>query len=519
MISDAIAQLVGTLLRKNRIAFDKDELSFQLQGHPAYPSLHSITGALDHFNISNIAATVPVAESSLDHLPKTFMAQLGQGMAVVSRVSTGFKVLGDQYKSRTLDQEAFLAEFTGVVVAVEQEDEQSTGFDKFSLGWIILAVLSLGLVLTQTSAVTGLFPLLLLSLGWLVSYTIQKQEKGESSAIGNAFCGDTVQAQGCGAVLNSKGATVFGGLKISDLSIIYFAALTIYGLVFSGNTATTAVLNYAAILALPVTAYSLIYQAWVVKKWCALCLTIVGILWLNAAYVLLQSGLGALPTLPAILSFTLTGAATVVAWYWLKQKLDRLNKAELTNLEYLKFRRNYKLLDALYAQENQVHTAPLEREIVMGNENAPLQLTIISNPYCIHCKEVHTYVERILEQHKNNIGINIRLNVKLRNTESDQVNVSTRLLELYEQQGADLCLEAMHDIYSDNDFEQWNEKWGAVEAKDDYLQVLENSKAWCKEHQMNFTPEILINGRTFPVEYPREDLPFSIDELFENNAQ
>ena len=325
MISDAIAQLVGTLLRKNRIAFDKDELSFQLQGHPSYPSLHSITGALDHFNISNVAATVPVAESSLAHLPNVFMAQLGEGMTVVSRVDNGFKVLGDRYKTRFLNYESFLSEFTGIVVAVEQEEEQGTDFDLFNLGWIALAALAFGLALVHTTTLLSLIPLLLLVAGLLVSHAIYKQERGESSKIGNAFCRDSAQTQGCGAVLHSKGATVLAGLKISDLSLMYFATLTLYGLVFSGNYASQALLNFTALLALPITIYSLAYQAWVIKKWCALCLTIVGILWLHAGYVLALADLSVVPTLPAVMSFALIGAATTLAWYTLKHKLSRLD--------------------------------------------------------------------------------------------------------------------------------------------------------------------------------------------------
>ena len=48
-------KIASLLLRKNGIQFDKDEFLFQIQSHPSYPSLHSITGVLEHFNIDNIA--------------------------------------------------------------------------------------------------------------------------------------------------------------------------------------------------------------------------------------------------------------------------------------------------------------------------------------------------------------------------------------------------------------------------------------------------------------------------------
>ena len=46
-----LSLIVKKLLSKNAISFDKKELDFQIQSHPSYPSLHAITGVLDHFNI------------------------------------------------------------------------------------------------------------------------------------------------------------------------------------------------------------------------------------------------------------------------------------------------------------------------------------------------------------------------------------------------------------------------------------------------------------------------------------
>ena len=52
---------------------------------------------------------------------------------------------------------------------------------------------------------------------------------------------------------------------------------------------------------------------------------------------------------------------------------------------------------------------------------------------------------------------------------------------------------------------------------DYFLAELEREKEWCKENTINFTPEILINGRSFPKEYNRSDLIFFIEELEENS--
>ena len=70
-----LINLVELILKNNEISFDNKELIFQIQSHPSYPSLHSVTGVLDHFNIQNIAVEVPVNSETLVELPESFIYQ------------------------------------------------------------------------------------------------------------------------------------------------------------------------------------------------------------------------------------------------------------------------------------------------------------------------------------------------------------------------------------------------------------------------------------------------------------
>ena len=75
-MKDYLIYVTVQLLKKNAIFFDKQELAFQIQSHPSYPSLHAVTGVLDHFNIDNIAAEVPQNLETLLELPNCFLAQV-----------------------------------------------------------------------------------------------------------------------------------------------------------------------------------------------------------------------------------------------------------------------------------------------------------------------------------------------------------------------------------------------------------------------------------------------------------
>jgi hypothetical protein len=67
---------------------------------------------------------------------------------------------------------------------------------------------------------------------------------------------------------------------------------------------------------------------------------------------------------------------------------------------------------------------------------------------------------------------------------------------------------------------QWIETYAESNIDfDRYFQVLQDGKDWCTEHKINFTPEILVNGYSFPKEYDRKDIAFFIEELNEEYSQ
>ena len=74
-MKDNLSFLIQKLLKKSSIVLNFDELSFQIQSHPSYPSLHAVTGVLSHFNIENVAVQVPVNKETLSQLPECFLAE------------------------------------------------------------------------------------------------------------------------------------------------------------------------------------------------------------------------------------------------------------------------------------------------------------------------------------------------------------------------------------------------------------------------------------------------------------
>lgn len=527
-MKDTLYYQVQQLLIHNHIALDKKELEFQIQSHPSYPSLHAITGVLDHFNIDNIALDIPIDQATLSQLPKCFLAQIEKEhkkeFAIIVNKGKYYDVILSNKKKSKLTITEFLDIFTGIIVAVEKTDlieekkDNNILFNNSLILILSLIIFSL-FFLTKPSITSALFFFTSI-LGVLISITLKKQEQGVQTVLGNAFCSGESKTKDCDAVLNSKGAHIFGVYKLSDVSLIYFSGLTLAiftPILLNSNLSLPFAIS---LLAFPITLYSIYYQAVVVKKWCLLCLSIVAILWTQTAIVVFN-----IETLFTFswsinsLLVTITCFLTVLTiWHVLAPHLMSLQQLKQIKIDHFKFKRNFNLFNTLLKTSKVIDTTINDTpEIIFGNANAKQQITIITSPFCGHCKPVHTLVETILKKYPEEVKILIRFSVNSNDAENILVKITSRLIELYNIEGAEACLNAMHYIYEGQEPESWITTFGACNNKEYYIDVLQKESEWCKENAINFTPEILINGRSFPKEYDRSDLIYFIEDLHENS--
>ncbi len=88
----------------------------------------------------------------------------------------------------------------------------------------------------------------------------------------------------CHRVIESPAGTIFNLIHTADMGVLYFggSALTMLLSAFTPHFYHNIILlAFVNLLALPYTLFSVAYQALVVKKWCALCLIVQAIFWLE----------------------------------------------------------------------------------------------------------------------------------------------------------------------------------------------------------------------------------------------
>lgn len=514
--------LVQKLLSKNKIAFDKEELSFQIQSHPSYPSLHAVTGVLDHFNIENVAADVPVNSEVLNQLPNCFIAQIstekGTELTLVEKTKENYTIYITDNQKEKLSESDFLVKFTGIIVAIEKSEETANLKVKSTIGttiaFSILSILVLFFIYQKDASWYSLVYLILSGVGLIASIAIIKQELGLKTSIGDAFCSGATDKKDCDAVLTSKGAEIIKGYKLSDFSLLFFSGLILLTFFQIVNP----IISFSiSLLALPITLYSLYYQYAVVKKWCLLCLSIVGVLWLQALVPIATGNYLNNFVVNDFVVFGLIAFSIILVWNYIKPLITNNNELKKDKIESVKFKRNYTLFESLLQKTATLDThITNSKEIIFGNINAALELTVVTNPFCGHCKPVHTHIDEILHRYKNDVKVKIRFNINKKDVDSNAVKITSRLIEIYQTKGEAVCLKAMSEIYGEKKPMDWLKNWGECTAKDIYLDELEKENTWCKDNAINFTPEILVNGKSYPKEYNRADLIFFIEELHEN---
>ena len=330
------------------------------------------------------------------------------------------------------------------------------------------------------------------------------------------FC-EASENNSCDDVLNSKGAIIFGVFKLSDVGIVYFSSIILSIFLFSLTSESSSQLFYnLSVLSLLFIPYSIYYQWRIIKKWCPLCLIVIGVLLIQGLLVLFFVDISFVFNSTEIIVTLFSLVLLSIFWSELKPGLKKKQEFSVLELEHYKFKRNSSLfITALKATDKKDMSIAGINEIALGNKEAALKIVLVTNPRCFFCKEAHQIFHEILKARKEEIQLTIRFNINTSNQESNLgLEISNQLLDIYTNQSEESAIQALDEIYSDMEAETWLKKWKSTKHLN-HVSELEKAKDWCTSNAVNFTPAIFINGYLFPKEYNKKDISFFIDDITE----
>lgn len=508
--------LLKYLVESNYLNIDSQDLKLQLLAHPDYPSLKSITDTLDYFEIENIAALIP--KEYLDQLPKNFLTLLEiekeKRLVLISKNNSNTEVtyIDDKNTKKKISYTNFLEQWDPTIVAIEPLKESKKQTSKISTSFLVLSLTLISIAVfsfSNFSIIPLLYYFSALGIGY-ISFLIAKEELGFNSAAVAKFCNQFSNSS-CADVIKSDGSKIFNTIALSDIAVTY-ALSSILFLLFYGFTNSFSFLLGA--LSLPIIIYAVFYQWQVLKSWCLLCLGISGLMIVSFTLTLLNFKGFSFPT-TELLYFGFIFSVIGFSWSKIKSVLKSNNQLKSTQIDFLKFKRNYNLFAMLLNSQTPIKENNLYETaniIHFGNPKASLKIIAVTNPLCGFCKKSFEMYSKLLAKYSNQIQVTFIFNVHYENVNHQGTQISHRLIEKFYTKSNEDCFEAFKQWFEDRDISSWQKKFG-ISTNTDFIDSLGFQNNWCKLNEINYTPATFINGKIFPKEYDISDLSFFIDEL------
>ncbi len=516
MIENNITATTIRLLDYLDLPITKQSIRRALAEHESPASLLALSEALSKWKIKNAAYAVDI--ESFDQLPLPFLVRLteyGGQFGFVTDVTEDALTLVKEYeRNQRIKLVDFRQRYAGTVLVLEPSDD--AGEPAYStkriqeLGQQVrqpLLVAGLLLLLGSALLLTGAQRWLHLPLGLLlalklsgvaVACALLTQRFGQRSKQLEKWCHRS--GTDCTAVLASPGATLAGGLlSWAELGFFYFAGTGLALLLphVSGTWLALRALNVACVC---FSAYSLYYQAKVIRQWCLLCCTLLVLFYAELlTFIAWPAPAGAAGGL-GLASWPLAGAllAPVVGWFFFKPYFTAGTLAPQLTQRLQAFERNKALFSSLLLQQPPYPAPDPAIAIALGPPQAEHLLTIISNPTCGPCARAHQALDDLLAARTD---VQVRLIFAV-DAQQDEVagQVASTLLAMAQREPADTVQQALHAWYQASDYPAWQRRYPAQPTAAAHA-LLARQQHWCAAQSIELTPTIIIDGYQLPDAY------------------
>lgn len=533
-------------LEEEKINVSKSEFLFQIQSHPHYPNLVSVTDTLSFFNIAS--AVLSIEEHKMELLPNHFIALLEiennqpQFYFVKSKNAVYF-CIQDKKEIRLCKEELMLKWRKIVILAEKSENNiiKKRNIDKRI--WVLYFICIIFLLLTLTQfkiSILTYFFLIFPTLGTLLSIAALKDLFGIESEFLDRLCYIN-NSINCSTVVKSDRWKVFEILNFSDLSLIFFVTqfFCFYIFVLTGNFSTYFIIQKTLLIcAFPVILISVYYQKFIAKKWCTVCLIIIALVFFESLYLtqLTKPFYNFQPKL--LIQYGFIASITTLSWFLLKKTLKSQKKTEELNIIANRFARNYKVFknNLLASTQIEKNETKIEENIVLGNTEALLKIKFITSPFCNFCSDSYAVIKDIIHKYSDKVCIDVHFNFDIKNSDEKSKRVHQELVSIYLKHGQSSFIEALNQWYKHKDesiiYKINSTKYNKTSAsfKETIPKVIENVKKreenlnlilqsqfnWNRKNFINFTPAIIINGFFLPKYYDKNNLIHFINDLSED---
>ncbi len=431
--------LLSSYLKELRIPFTGSYADKLFVEHPHRYNLYGLSDMLSVYKIENTG--VQVEDKDLSEFVPPFVAHVSNDFVVVKRLSAQtveyiwrgkqISVPVDEFK-RLWSGIALVAEPGKSSVEPEYKKHRKTEFlhsvRKTGLIIILAVLLLLGCLEHHLfSSVIGSSLLLINLVGIGVAYLLLMKQGKMQSEYTDKICSLFKQGD-CNSVLESEAAKLWGIFSWSEIGVGYFVSSLIIIVFYPQWGPYLALVN---LLSLPYTVWSVWYQYKVAKQWCPLCLSALLLLWLTAIVNVVGGWQWPAFEIQEVLSVAILYLLPFLSLHLLTERWFR--SEQLENVKYE--------LNNLKASEN-VFLSQLEQQpryevsnsqILWGCPQAKLCITVLTNPHCNPCAQMHERIGALLKEMGDKVCVQY-----IFSSFSKELESSARfLLAVYQQESSD----------------------------------------------------------------------------------
>ena len=336
-------------------------------------------------------------------------------------------------------------------------------------------------------------PLIVAIGGLMLCYTLFRIEKLHSFSgyLARQFCPQQKKSFDCRKVLASPAAKLFGLISMTDIGIIYFCSLLLYtmtGLLSRDFTPYRSVLSLYAVVPLPYSLFSIYYQLKVLRKTCALCMIVQGILWIQAIYFVLYHGVSLAIPGDQIWQLLLIIAIVSCIYSMANRILSYNIVTSLQSAREYVFINDEDIFKALQDRQPEVNDISIPGAISLGNPEASKRITVVLSLTCSACGSKMKDIVKLVDWFGEDLDARILVR-------PDQSNIINRTIigSIIDEKHA----EAADVLY--NWYDHSRQPSQPPDKNPDA--ILATQVKWYKENYIPHTPFIIYNGRWLPRPY------------------
>ncbi|MFM9837911.1 MAG: cysteine peptidase family C39 domain-containing protein [Cyclobacteriaceae bacterium] len=529
-LSDNGAAAVRNLISLLNIAVSVNAIK-TIKLHPDYPNLLSISYFLSNWNVENLS--VKIASLQIKEIPFPAIAHLHK--------NNGHFVVLQKFEDELLqyiDSEVgvikeslheFEKKWTGVVLLVQANEKSGEENYRLKRNKEIFQNASLITVYTLLTLLL-LLPIQFISwphasiyvlkiIGGLLCYFLLQKQFGGSNAKIDAFCKMGSKSD-CDSVINSPASKVFGVVHLSEIGTWYFFGGIISVVIGAFvSDSVESIFFILSALAFPFNLFAIYYQGWVIKKWCPLCLAVMAVLWLEFIAHLIMSDNLAITWDSLLITFV---GFSLPLIFWLSVRQQFLDSFKLPNMErnLNRFLKSERVFQKLLEDQPEIEIGNFSNELQAGAGEAPIIVTVVSNPVCGPCTYAHAVIEDLLERFEGKLRVVFRFAINPSDIKSESYEMLSHLMALRLGSSNEKSIKALSHWYLENgkhNFRKWKEEnpISKTQNQDSIdLAIMEHAR-WSTMAHINATPTVLINGKKLPEEFSVADLKYQLRKLIE----